>query len=528
MYFMRKRKNEAEKKAGLMLIAIVVVGLAISTFFFYGPSMIDGIDNYIYTDSAHSLLSGHFNAMGVLPERYILIGGIAFFFLLFGYNQASAAMFGELCFILTIVAIYLIGKDLYSTNAGLIAAFLYSIFPMAVIYAPNVSDSIPMAFFATVSVLFAIRATKIRERYFKIYSVLAGFFMVSSYLVTPETVVIIPVVFFVFIMNYRSARKIMKLSITFLFIGILLAGLLIAILGLETNGNLLSLITTVTNFYAQSYSGLQSPFYMNIKTLFPYSILSTMRNGNFLAAFEELFSNIFSDYGFYYTFGLFGYVAAFFAIILLLQPRHRAAIPLFWFIFVLLYLSFGPASLTKYVFMPQLPRYLLLLSPAAMLIISFGFLTLVEELRKHNIAKMLVELLFVILVLILLANSIVLIKGMAYSQFKYVYPLINVGNFLISQYEADPNITVYGDGSFPLGIYTEYKIPIMRVPAECSQINHNSLIVVANNSKIISECNLTLIYKPPAAPSWLDKYNVLDSTGNGFGGYVMGVYKPSS
>jgi len=525
---MRKRKNEAEKKAGLMLIAIVVVGLAISTFFFYGPSMIDGIDNYIYTDSAHSLLSGHFNAMGVLPERYILIGGIAFFFLLFGYNQASAAMFGELCFILTIVAIYLIGKDLYSTNAGLIAAFLYSIFPMAVIYAPNVSDSIPMAFFATVSVLFAIRATKIRERYFKIYSVLAGFFMVSSYLVTPETVVIIPVVFFVFIMNYRSARKIMKLSITFLSIGILLAGLLIAILGLETNGNLLSLITTVTNFYAQSYSGLQSPFYMNIKTLFPYSILSTMHNGNFLAAFEELFSNIFSDYGFYYTFGLFGYVAAFFAIILLLQPRHRAAIPLFWFIFVLLYLSFGPASLTKYVFMPQLPRYLLLLAPAAMLIISFGFLTLVEELRKHNIAKMLVELLFVILVLILLANSIVLIKGMAYSQFKYVYPLINVGNFLISQYEADPNITVYGDGSFPLGIYTEYKIPIMRVPAECSQINHNSLIVVANNSKIISECNLTLIYKPPAAPSWLDKYNVLDSTGNGFGGYVMGVYKPSS
>jgi 4-amino-4-deoxy-L-arabinose transferase-like glycosyltransferase len=525
---MRKRKNEVEKKAGLMLIAIVIVGLTISTFFFYGPSMIDGIDNYIYTDSAHSLLSGHFNAIGVLPERYILIGGIAFFFLLFGYNQASAAMFGEFCFILTIVAIYLIGKDLYSNNAGLIAAFLYSIFPMAVIYAPNVSDSIPMAFFATVSVLLAIRATKIRERHFKIYSVLAGFFMVSSYLVTPETVVIIPVVFFVFIMNYRSARKIIKLSIIFLSIGILLAGLLIAILGLETNGNLLSLITTVTNFYAQSYSGLQSSFYMNIKTLFPYSILSTMHNGNFLAAFEELFSNIFSDYGFYYTFGLFGYVTAFFAVILLLQPRHRAAIPLFWFIFVLLYLSFGTASLTKYVFMPQLPRYLLLLAPAAMLIISFGFLTLLEKLRKHNIAKMLVELLFVILVLILLANSVVLIKGMAYSQFKYVYPLINVGNFLISQYEADPNITVYGDGSFPLGVYTEYKIPIMGVPAECFQINHNSLIVVANNSKIISECNLILIYKPPAAPSWLDKYNVLDSTGNGFGGYVMGVYKPSS
>jgi len=525
---MRKRKNEAEKKAGLMLIGIVFVGLAISTFFFYGPSMIDGIDNYIYTDSAHSLLSGHFKAMGVLPERYILIGGIAFFFLLFGYTQASAAMFGELCFILTIVAIYLIGKDLYSTNAGLIAAFLYSIFPMAAIYAPNVSDSIPMAFFATISVLFAIRATKIRERYFKIYSVLAGFFMVSSYLVTPETVVIIPVVFFVFIMNYKSARKIIKLSITFLPIGILLAGLLIAMLGLETNGNPLSLITTVTNFYTQSYSGLQSPFYMNIKTLFPYSILSIMHNGNFLVAFEELFSGIFSDYGFYYTFGIFGYVATFFAIVLFLPPRRRAAIPLFWFIFVLLYLSFGTASLTKYVFMPQLPRYLLLLAPAAMLIISFGFLTLVEELRKHNIAKMLVELLFVILVLILLANSIVLIKGMAYSQFKYVYPLINVGNFLISQYEADPNITVYGDGSFPLGIYTEYKIPIMRVPAECSQINHNSLIVVANNSKIISECNLTLIYKPPAAPSWLDKYNVLDSTGNGFGGYVMGVYKPSS
>jgi len=525
---MREKKNEVEKKAGLILIAIVFVGLAISTFFFYGPSMIDGIDNYIYTDSAHSLLSGHFKAMGVLPERYILIGGIAFFFLLFGYTEASAAMFGELCFILTIVAIYLIGKDLYSTNAGLIAAFLYSIFPMAAIYAPNVSDSIPMTFFATISVLFAIRATKRRERRFKIYSALAGFFMVSSYLVTPETVVIIPVVFFVFIMNYRSARKVMKLSIAFLLIGILLAGLLIAMLGIETNGNPLSLITTVTNFYTQSYSGLQSPFYMNIKTLFPYSILSIMHNGNASAALEELFSSIFSDYGFYYTFGIFGYVATFFAIVLFLPPRRRAAIPLFWYIFVLLYLSFGTASLTKYVFMPQLPRYLLLLAPAAVLIISFGFLTLVEELRKHNTAKMLVELIFVILVLMLLANSIVIVKGMAYSQFKYVYPLINVGNFLISQYEADPNITVYGDASFPLGIYTKYKILIMGIPSECSQINPNSLIIVANDSKIISKCHLTLIYKPPAAPSWLDKYNVLGSNGNGFGGYVMGVYKTNS
>jgi len=519
-------KNRSNKRAAILLAAILVLGLALSVSFFYGPSIINTSDNYLYTDSAHNLLSGNFNSItGPLDERYILISGIALFYLLFGYSPASAAAFGVLCFLSTIVLIYLIGKELYSNEAGLIAAFLYSFFPLAVIESSNVGDNIPMAFFATLSVLLAIKASMPEERHSGIYFALTGFFMVASFLVTSETVIIIPVVIFVFLANYEKIKKNIRASAIYFMAGILVAVWLIATLGAAKTGNPLSLVASSSSFYSQSFIYNHNSFSSYMMAIFPYDItgrLKLMLMGNatpMLSIFETMPMHFEPDYDF---FGLFGYAVAIFIIVLAIIPKRRSSIPLFWFAFVLLYLSFGTASLTKYVFLITWPRFLLLLAPAAMLIIAFGFLTLLEKLGSHSIARLLVELLFTVMIVALFANAVMTIRTMAYSQYKYVYPLVNVGNFLISRYSADPNITVYDDFGFPIGIYYKYKTQIYGIPPQCCQIMGNALVVEYNNSQIIKECNLTLEYKPPAPPAWLGGYDELDYIGGGM--YNVSVY----
>jgi len=87
--------------------------------------------------------------------------------------------------------------------------------------------------------------------------------------------------------------------------------------------------------------------------IFPYDVigrLKLMLMGNaapMLSIFETMPTHFEPDYDF---FGLFGYAVAIFIIVLAIIPKRRSSIPLFWFAFVLLYLSFGTASLTKYVF----------------------------------------------------------------------------------------------------------------------------------------------------------------------------------
>ncbi|MEM3820509.1 MAG: glycosyltransferase family 39 protein [Candidatus Micrarchaeaceae archaeon] len=509
------------------LSAILALGLFLSVFFFYGPSIINASDNYLYADSAHNLLSGNFNAItGILDERYLLVGGIAFFYMLFGYSPASAAAFGVLCFLLTIVLIYLIGRKLYSAKAGLLASFLYSFLPLAVIESSNVGDDVPMAFFATLSVFLAVKASLGSSRHSGKYFALAGFFSLASFLVSSESVIMIPVILFVFLAYFGNIKKAFKQNLGFFLVGLALAAWLILMLSALKTGNPLSIIQGASNFYAQNFIYNQNSFGSYMTALFPYSLIERLRLaivGNFtplIGMLAVMPTHIEPDYDFL---GVFGYLTALFIVVLAIIPRRRSAIPLFWFAFVLLYLSFGTVSLEKYVFLIAWPRFLLLLAPAAVLIISFGFITLVEKLSKRKTLKKLVYLLFAFAIVFAFINAVVIIRTMGYAQYKYAYPLMNVGNFLISQYDADPNITVYGDFSIPIGIYYEYKTPIYALPQNCASIGNQSIILVYSTSKIVSECNLSMIYSPPPPPQWLNGYHELDYIGGNL--YAIGVYK---
>ncbi|MEM3180878.1 MAG: glycosyltransferase family 39 protein [Candidatus Micrarchaeaceae archaeon] len=519
-------------KTDFVLLALTLaLGLFLSVSFFYGPSMINGADNYIYTDSAHDLLSGNFNAMsGILGERYLLAGGIAFFYMLFGYSPASAAAFGVLCFLLTIVLIYLIGRKLYSAKAGLLAAFLYSFLPLAVIESSNVGDDVPMAFFATLSVFSAVKASLGNSRHSGKYFAIAGFFSLASFLVSSESVIIMPVVLFVFLAYLGNIKKAFKQNLGFFLVGLALAAWLILMLSKLGTGNPLGIIQDASSFYTQGFASYQNSFGSYMTMLFPYNIIERLRlaiEGNF-APLIRMLAVVPAHLTFSGFFGMFGYLTALFIVVLAVIPRRRSVIPLFWFAFVLLYLSFGTASLEKYVFLITSSRFLLLLAPAAVLIISFGFTTLVEKLSKRKTLKKLIYVLFAFAIAFVFINSVEIIRAMGYAQYKYTYPLINVGNFLVAQYEANPNITVYDADLFltPIDIYYEYKTPIYGLPQNCASIGNQSIILAYSNSTIVSECNLSMIYSPPPQPQWLNDYHALDYIGGGlYAGYALRVYK---
>ncbi len=72
---------------------------------------------------------------------------------LFLVGRYTTALLGTL----TIVAIYFLGRRLYGRRAGLIAALLYAIAPLAVIHAHFLTVDVPATFFVTMALLWAVR-----------------------------------------------------------------------------------------------------------------------------------------------------------------------------------------------------------------------------------------------------------------------------------------------------------------------------------------------------------------------------------
>ena len=72
---------------------------------------------------------------------------------LFLVGRSVTAIMGTL----TIVAIYFLGRRLYGRRAGLLAALLYAVAPLAVVHAHFLTVDVPATFFVTMALLWAVR-----------------------------------------------------------------------------------------------------------------------------------------------------------------------------------------------------------------------------------------------------------------------------------------------------------------------------------------------------------------------------------
>ena len=510
----KKNKEEDCRFYAAALVMVLALGSFLSLAFFYGPSPINGADNYLYSDFAHRLSQGNLRSVadsGVLAQQYILIAGIAAFYALLGPSRLSSSLFGVACFLLTIIAIYLIGEKLYNRKAGLLSALFYSFNPIAVVNSSYVGDNGPMALFVSLCILFLVFAFKEeKDGRRHLYYALSGFFSLIGVLVTSQSILILPVAGIVLLFHtFKDRNKKALIDMGFFAMGILISLLVIMPLGIYANNNPLYIFTLNSRIYSSLPPNAQPQFQSYVGWLFPFNPLQQTLN--------SLFNAHAVQYGANQSDGFFGYFAAIGLLYLAARRNKRVLIPALWFIFTLLYLGLGTLSFSRYVPIGiSYPRLMLLFIPAMALIIGFAAANLLEFKRPALHDRVSVVLLAALATFLFL-NSLLIIQYVGVSQYAYVEPLLQVSKFMGN---LPANTTIYTPG-IPLSAYTDYRYNYLFLPAieaDCSGLRSGSYVVMDPNASIESACSLQKLFTPQPDNSLstydLFRYSAFGTYGN--------------
>lgn len=516
----------------IVLLLIIAFGLFLCFAFFYGPGLLAGSDPITYSNVAYLLLAHGPRASqdGIFGTKYILIGGISLFYLLLGTGPFPAALFGVATFIGTIVLLYLIGKSLYGYRVGLVAAFLYSFYPMAVLLSPSVGDDVPMTFFAVLAVFLLVKGAMDNKNR-KGYYIFSGFAGVLSFGVSASGAIIL-----VFIMAFLIVKFLYEigyqrlLDIVSLLLGIVMCLMLIAIFSYLQSGNPTYAFTTVYSCYASgnytngnggnslcpSQSGYADQLSSYISFALPYNfsniynaVYSIPNPEQFL---KEISTPQHSTNSYDYFSGYFFYFAIAAALILIFKYDKRLVFPGSWFFITFLYLSFGTTSLLKYETILPDYRYSLLCTPPIMLIIALGAVRLYDDSKKSK--KYMAICALVLLFLFLILTSLYLIKYVGYSENNTpLYRIRQIGSFIDS---LPQNASVIAtDYIYPI-LYAyggdSHSASFMGIGSySCSNIPDHTYIVAALNQSYQSRCLLSLVFQPARSPEYLENYTLFSS-----------------
>lgn len=505
-----------KNRYGLALLLIVIFGIYLNLAFFYGPSWINGSDNYIYTAQAYTLAQGHPNQLncGIIDcVNYIVVGGIAIFFVLLGYGLFAASLFGILCYLLTILVVYLIGKQLYGQLAGILSAFFFSIFPLVISQSSNVGDDIPMILLVSLSVLLLILALN-RPDGQKKYFLLAGFVSAINFLTISEAII---AVFFIFtyIISLLLIKKDRRLIIGLcLYVcGVILAFILIALIGVYETGNPMFVMNVYTTNLNTLFPNQTTAFFNYLGDIFPTFTTKTL---------AEL------------SFGYFGYLFAICAIYLIAIKYKKAIIIGYWYVFSFLYLSFGTQSISNY--NPVLyagPRFMLIFVPAITIIIGITFAKIIDwtKNRKPKIKFILYAMVCIIIITIFI-SSVANIIYINYSQLYSTEPLLQLGGYINN---LPANAVVYGPVDIPWSTYVNPKRQSVALGYSSSQTNCSGVFntfqmpkgaFLLGNVTDYKKCSLELIYMPYAY-NWLKNYTAFVPWGPNFYEYSIYEYNPT-
>ncbi len=528
--FATYRKN-ANVYLPLLLLCAVSVALTLS--FYYGPDPSYAPNGYLYVVDAHTLaLPGGAASIlmydATLGPRFIMIGAITLFTHLFGARRLSEVMFDVVCFVGTDILIFLLGAELYSRRAGLIGALLYSFFPLVVFDAFGVGDDAPMAFFAALSVfLFLVALRQMARPRRRILLALSGFIPVIGFMVTPEEVLVLPVLFALFVIYRKSVKR---ADLFAFFLAIAFAILIMAFISVVLSNSPLTIYksnsASISDFCVNIGScGNYSPVFMYLNDMLPGGVSSF----NQLMAYLHVNSSI-GPIGSYdstshYYYGFFFYAALIAAAYLVLRREKKALVLGVWSVLLLLYLFFGTTSLTHYtdgVWYP-LPRYTLIVWPALMLIIGCAMDSLMTSVEKNRRRRRktavalrgAVYLVLAVFLAALFVQSFNSVRTLGYQQYGQVYELIEAGNYVN---QLPYNATVYSGYNMPVQAYTNMQDSIYAVYSQpkCSDLANDSYLVLPRNGTFAALCGLEPVYSAPPPASGTDVFQQYDDSYLGY------------
>ncbi len=458
--------NASQSKLGntkLLLFLIVLFGLLLRLAFFSG---IGTSDDLAYSKFAVSMDEGiDPNASQTLATRLGIIYATTFSYSLFGINDLSSVLFVLLTSLGSIVLIFYFGKLLFNERAGLMAAFLLSFFPLDVVYATKLLSDIPSAFFMALGVyIFLYSEIKQKLKYGAGY-ILSGIFIGIGYLVR-ESAVLIALFFIIYIAYKRRIKK----EYFLVPLGILI------IFAIE-----LSLFFSLTN--DPLFKMHISPQHLAKATIahdffgrldfptgllhYPYIILT-----NNLISYFYIFIGIAMIY-------------------LLIYKRKETYTMMFWFLSLLLYLSFGSASLTQYIPFRAVDRYLSIITIPGILLLAL----LLSE-KKYIIKKAVMPISLIFLVLVSISSVYVREDRNVLHNLKAMYPDLE---------QLDKTIYIDKRSIMALNYISGYKsmIDAMPYPDTLSNIKDSYVVINRDMIKKLREANRKKVFpeevdNPPA------------------------------
>ena len=142
----------------LALLAIVLLGIVLRLHFFTG--MVRG-DDFNYAHTAYELAQGR-SPLGIWAgsPRIGLYAPVSLLYLLFGPSEVTTLAYPFMMSIISILLIYSLGRMLAAPQAGLLAAWLWSMFPLDIFLASDLLPDGLVAAFSTAAVLFLLLALR--------------------------------------------------------------------------------------------------------------------------------------------------------------------------------------------------------------------------------------------------------------------------------------------------------------------------------------------------------------------------------
>lgn len=357
------------KKEYIVLSIILIFAIVLRIIFFTG---INFNDDVAYLNLAHNIVEGNFKPHPyIFATRLMMIYPIAFFFL-FDITEFTASLYILLTSLGSVFLAYLIGKELFNKKTGLIAAFLLAVLPLEVVYATTIVPDVPLAFFLALSVYLFIKAQKANNKWLFLFS---GISIGLAWLV--KTIAVIIILFFILNFIYdiliRKQRPIAAIK-----------PYLIVVLGL------LSIFILEGLIYASLGHSFLTSFIVNEEHYVP-DLLGVNRNLKYYP--NQLFNlDVISKY-FHYI-GFYFYAALLSSILILAARRKEAFILLIWLFPIILFMQYGSMSLSQYILIQRIYRFLTIISVPIVLLIAYP---LANFKIKERIARPVIALILLFL-----------------------------------------------------------------------------------------------------------------------------------
>ena len=501
------KKNYAK----IILAAIVVFALVYSLTFFIGPSNFS--DDYAYTMLGYQVYSGTFvqTPYYEATTRLLTFAPIGLFYKLFGVTPLSSSAWSLTCYLITIVLVYYLGRELYSDNAGLLGAALLTIFPLINKFATSVTDDTSFMLFTTLEMLAILIAEK---RDARIWYFVAGLALIAIPATGPlGGYMFVAAMLYITIEVARRKITVNKTSLYLLY-GALLAGAVLMLTNYLTGAN--PFITITGNLFgighAQAIEGSNTDLYYYPSVMFPYNVYNVI-----IGQLEQFNLNPLSIWGKIYvinynTVGFFYYFFIVCAAYLVIKRERSAYFLLFWFVSIFLLFEFGPAGLSlhpfQYVLANRLDRYLLVIAAPLVLTISIAFFRALKQ--GHTIRRYISAFFAVGGIIFLVATAIE--PGLLWYEIFAAsrYDVIAISNWL----SPLPNYTrIYFYDGFPISLYMHYDNVSRFVSYEnmdnCTSIEPNSYIIIP---KYVPVGDLNYTPNPSRyCPAWQLVFNPQDN-----------------